>query len=70
VKTLALRLKDEHPNLLELEWDERIAFCKKWGTDQMVEWQKADLANYDVHFDLWFRERELHAAGALEGGYC
>jgi arginyl-tRNA synthetase len=66
VKTLALRLKEEHPNLLELEWDERIAFCKKWGTDQMVEWQKADLANYDVHFDLWFRERELHAAGALE----
>ena len=40
VHDLARRLKEDHPSLLDLEWDERIAFCKRWGTDQMVEWRK------------------------------
>lgn len=63
---LAEVLQREHPELLEMEREERLALCKRWGTDQMVEMQKADLKNYGVEFDLWFRERDLHAAGALE----
>ncbi len=63
---LAEVLQKEHPELLEMGREERLALCKRWGTDQMVEMQKADLKNYGVEFDLWFRERDLHAAGALE----
>ena len=66
VGELAGVLQGEHPELLEKGLEERLAFCKRWGTDQMVEMQKADLKNYGVEFDLWFRERDLHAAGALE----
>lgn len=66
VTELASRLRIEKPDLLELDEQERLAFCKRWGTDQMVELQKADLAAYGVIFDTWFRERELHAKGALE----
>lgn len=66
VNELAQVLKVEKPDLLEFSLEERLAFCKRWGTDQMVEMQKADLKNYGVEFDLWFRERDLHSAGALE----
>ena len=66
VAELAQVLKEERPDLLDLPFDERIAFCKRWGTDKMVEMQQADLRSYGVEFDLWFRERDLHAQGALE----
>lgn len=66
VSELAAILKEEHPELREMPLEKRLAFCKRWGTDQMVEAQKADLKNYGVEFDLWFRERDLHGQGALE----
>lgn len=66
VSELAEILKEEHPELLEMPLEKRLGLCKRWGTDQMVEAQKADLKNYGVEFDLWFRERDLHAQGALE----
>lgn len=66
VGKLAEILKEERPDLLGMSLEERLAFCKRWGTDQMVEMQKADLKKYGVEFDLWFRERDLHSAGALE----
>ncbi|NMB19288.1 MAG: arginine--tRNA ligase [Firmicutes bacterium] len=66
VTDLAEVLDREHPHLGEMSLEERLAFCKRWGTDQMVEAQKADLKRYGVEFDLWFRERDLHSAGALK----
>ncbi len=63
---LAKRLLEEKPDFLEWPREEQLAFCKRWGTDQMVEWQAADLRSYGVEFDVWFRERDLHAAGELE----
>ncbi len=66
VNDLAAILDQEHPELSQMALGERLAFCKRWGTDQMVEAQKADLKRYGVEFDLWFRERDLHAEDALE----
>lgn len=66
VAELAEVLDREHPQVAEMSLEDRLAFCKRWGTDKMVEAQRADLKRYGVEFDLWFRERDLHAAGALE----
>lgn len=66
VSELAERLKAEKPELLNQDYAERVEFCRIWGIDQMVEWQKQDLADFGVTFDRWFRERDLHEAGALE----
>ncbi len=66
VAELAEVLKREHPELEGMSLEERLAFCKRWGTDKMVEMQSEDLKNYGVEFDLWFRERDLHEQGALE----
>lgn len=66
VAELAQLLKEERPDLLDLPLEERLAFIKRWGTDQMVEMQRQDLSEYGVEFDRWFRERDLHERGALE----
>ncbi len=66
VEELAKILQKENTGLSEMPLEKRLDFCKRWGTDKMVEMQKADLKAYGVEFDRWFRERDLHAAGALE----
>lgn len=65
VKELAEVMRQEVPDLLQKPPEEQEAFCKRWGTDQMVNQQKADLAAFGVEFDVWFRERDLHNANKL-----
>ncbi|HHU60890.1 MAG TPA: arginine--tRNA ligase [Natronincola sp.] len=66
VGEIAQILYKEQPDLLQMPKEERLEFCKKWGTDKMVDMQRADLKEYGVEFDLWFRERDLHSANDLE----
>ncbi|NMB24372.1 MAG: arginine--tRNA ligase [Firmicutes bacterium] len=66
VTELAEVMRQEVPDLLQKPQGEQEAFCKKWGTDQMVNQQKADLAAFGVEFDVWFRERDLHSANKLQ----
>lgn len=66
VGELAEILQKEKPDLAAMPLEKRRDFCKRWGTDKIVEMQKADLKDYGVEFDRWFRERDLHTAGALE----
>ncbi len=66
VTELAKILRQEEPDLLKKSQEEQEAFCKRWGTDRMVEQQKADLAAFGVEFDLWFRERDLHEGQQLD----
>ena len=66
VTELAEVMRQEVPDLLQKPPEEQEAFCKKWGTDRMVNLQKADLAAFGVEFDVWFRERDLHGARKLQ----
>lgn len=66
VTELAAELVKEDVPVDNMTAKEREAFLRRWGTDKMVEQQRRDLAAYGVEFDVWYRERELHAAGALE----
>ncbi|HHV43796.1 MAG TPA: arginine--tRNA ligase [Firmicutes bacterium] len=62
---LAKQIRDEHPELVEMEAEDRIAWFKIHGVDYMVEAQKQDLSDFGVDFDRWFRERDLHTAGKV-----
>ena len=66
VVELAKRLQAEAPGFGQMDEAAQLEFCRKWGIDQMIEWQKNDLLNFNVKFDCWFREQELHEANALE----
>lgn len=64
---LAKELKERHgQELSSMAEDQQLEFCRTWGIDKMVELQKQDLAKFNVEFDLWFREQDLHKAQALE----
>jgi arginyl-tRNA synthetase len=66
VLEVAKELFDEHPELVEMSPEERIGFFRRQGLDRMVEWQRRDLEAFGVTFDVWFRERDLHATGRVE----
>lgn len=63
---LARKLRDEVPGFDQMDEAAQLAFCRRWGIDQMVECQRNDLLGFNVKFDCWFREQELHRANALE----
>lgn len=66
VTELAEVLWNENPGLLNLPEEERLEVIRQWGIDQMVEMQRADLAQFGVEFDRWFSEQSLHKEQALE----
>jgi arginyl-tRNA synthetase len=45
---------------------EARSFFREYALGHILDWQKRSLAEYQVHFDRWFSERELRATGAVE----
>ena len=66
LKDLAQKLAQEPQDFIGMSESELIDFCRTWGINEMIAMQRADLVEFDVEFDRWFREQELHKAGALE----
>ncbi|MBP7784678.1 MAG: arginine--tRNA ligase [Firmicutes bacterium] len=52
--------------LLAMNADEARSFFREYALCHILDWQKRSLAQYEVHFDKWFSERELRATGAVE----
>ena len=65
IDELARRVLAAHPDLLEADDAERVARDAAYGL-QLSELQ-ASLEKFNLHFDVWFSERVLHAKGA-DGG--
>ncbi len=63
---LAKQLWEQKEYLNAMSEDEQLEYCRVWGVDRMVEAQKEDLLDFNVKFDLWFRERDLHNVAAPE----
>ncbi len=66
VTQLAHKVLAERPDLLDLPQDEAVATARETGYRlQLAEIQQV-LAEFEVHFDVYFSERELHGSGAVE----
>ena len=52
--------------LSAMDADEARSFFREYSLRHILDWQKRSLAQYEVHFDKWFSERELRATGAVE----
>ncbi|WP_127131745.1 arginine--tRNA ligase [Georgenia sp. SYP-B2076] len=66
VAELAAKVLAERPDLTELPPGEAVAVAQELGYRlQMAEIEQT-LADFNVHFDVWFSERELHANGAVK----
>ena len=66
VTELARKVRAEHPDLLDLPADDALAVARETGYRLQLQEIQQVLADFEVHFDVYFSERELHASGAVE----
>ncbi|KEP76219.1 arginine--tRNA ligase [Microbacterium sp. SUBG005] len=61
IAALAERVVAERPDLLDLDREEQIAVATESAYRMQLGEIQASLARFNVHFDVWFSERDLHA---------
>ena len=61
IAALAERVVAERPDLLDLDRDEQIAVATESAYRLQLGEIQASLERFNVHFDVWFPERDLHA---------
>ena len=67
VKDLARELVESGgDSYMKQDPEERIEGFSKWAAGKMVEIQRAQLAQFGVHYDVWFNESTLYRDGAIE----
>ncbi|GHU60154.1 arginine--tRNA ligase [Clostridia bacterium] len=54
------------PGHAELPEDELSAKMVDFGLERNIDRMRADLSRYNIKYDRWFRESELHASGYVE----
>ena len=67
IAELGRQVLELEPNVLDLPDEEALAVARERAYQlQLVEIEKS-LASFNVHFDVWFSERELHAKNSETG---
>jgi arginyl-tRNA synthetase len=66
VDDVAAAVLAAEPGLLERPESEQLAVLRREGVGRMFDAIRASLANFGVHFDVYFSERTLHESGAVE----
>ncbi len=61
IDSLAQRVLAERPDLLDLDADERLVTAREIAYRLQLGELQASLEQFNVHFDVWFSERILHA---------
>ncbi|MCW4386650.1 arginine--tRNA ligase [Salinibacterium sp. SYSU T00001] len=61
IADLAKGVLEREPRLLELPAAEALAVAREIGYELQLQEIKDSLARFNVHFDVWFSERQLHA---------
>jgi arginyl-tRNA synthetase len=63
VQELGKHALARRPDLADLPRDEAIAVARDIGYELQLQEIKDSLARFNVEFDVWFSERDLHAGG-------
>lgn len=67
IDTLGQRVLAARPDLLELPADEQLTTARDLAYDFQLGELQSSLEKFNVHFDVWFSERTLHAKPAGGG---
>jgi arginyl-tRNA synthetase len=66
VAELALKVREERPEIDEMGDDEALAVARDLGYRLQLAENRETLAGFGVEFDVWFSEKTLHEAGAVD----
>ena len=67
IQVLGMRALAERPDLATLPRSEAVAIARELGYGWQLEEIRESLAAFNVHFDVWFSERVLHAVDTATG---
>jgi len=67
ITELAAQVLDVQPELLDLPDHEALADARELGYQLQLGEIRASLERFNVHFDVWFSERELHVIDSEAG---
>ncbi|WP_288452454.1 arginine--tRNA ligase [uncultured Microbacterium sp.] len=67
IDDLGRRVLAARPDIADLDADEAVIVARDLAYEYQLGEIQASLARFNVHFDVWFSERVLHAKGA-DGG--
>jgi arginyl-tRNA synthetase len=67
VAELGRRALESRPDLAELPDEEAVPIARELAYEMQLAEVQAALAAFNVHFDVWFSERELHTVDAASG---
>ena len=70
IAEIAADVVAEQPGIVDLPADEQLAAFREAGYAHQIAQQKAVLARFGTHFDVWYSERTLHSSGAVERGFA
>jgi len=65
IKELAIEIAKEK-KLENLDTHEAIDLLSEQGKDKMLKEMEEDLADFRVHFDLWYKESDLYSSGKID----
>jgi arginyl-tRNA synthetase len=66
IREIAQTLIARNPDLLSGPEDEALPVLRAQGVELMFDEIKTSLADFGVHFDVYFAEKDLHARGELD----
>ncbi|MBT2485511.1 MULTISPECIES: arginine--tRNA ligase [unclassified Microbacterium] len=64
IADLAARVIAARPDLLDLPAEEQVVVARELAYEYQLAEQQESLSKFNVHFDVWFSERTLHAKNA------
>jgi arginyl-tRNA synthetase len=67
IAALSVRVLELEPTLLEMPGEEALAVAREVGYQLQLGEIRDSLARFNVHFDIWFSERELHTLDGATG---
>lgn len=68
IADLAAQVMKENPEITTLDGDQRREAFREAAYKVQLAQQQGVLDTFNTHFDIWFSERTLHDAGAVEHG--
>jgi len=69
IAEIAADVVAEQPGIVDLPADEQLVAFREAGYAHQLAEQKAVLAQFGTHFDVWYSERTLHSSGAVERAF-
>jgi arginyl-tRNA synthetase len=67
IADLAAQVRELRPELPELDDAAALSLCREVGYELQLNELKQSLLRFNVHFDVWFSERSLHALDPATG---